>query len=123
LLSFSGLLNNTNRSIPGYSSSTSGSAVVVTRTAGVIMAQNRRLTDLKNIGKKIAGRLNEVGIFSENELRLAGAVAAHRMIKKKYPEETLPVCYYLYSFEGALTDRHWNEIGEERKQELKAQSG
>jgi DNA transformation protein and related proteins len=87
------------------------------------MAQNRRLTDLKNIGKKIAGRLNEVGIFSENELRLAGAVAAHRMIKKKYPEETLPVCYYLYSFEGALTDRHWDEIGEERKQELKAQSG
>ena len=87
------------------------------------MAQNRKLTDLKNIGKKIAGRLNEVGIFSENELRFAGAVAAHRMIKKKYPEDTLPFCYYLYSFEWALTDRHWDEIGEERKQELKAQSG
>ena len=87
------------------------------------MAQNRRLTALKNIGKKIAGRLNEVGIFSENELRLAGAVAAQHMIRKKYPEETLPVCYYLYSFEGALTDRHWNVIGDERKQELKAQSG
>jgi DNA transformation protein len=74
---------------------------------------------LKNIGKKNAGRLNEGGIFSENELRLAGAVAAHRMIKKRYPDETLPVCYYLYSFEGALADRHWNEIDEERKQELK----
>jgi DNA transformation protein len=109
--------------MPGCCSSTSDLAGGVTPTAGVIMAQNRKLTDLKNIGKKIAGRLNEVGIFSENELRLAGAVAAHRMIKKKYPEETLPVCYYLYSFEGALTGRHWDEIGEERKQELKAQSG
>ena len=87
------------------------------------MAQNRRLTDLKNIGKKIAGRLNEVGIFSEDEMRLVGAVEAHRMIKEKYPNETLPVCYYLYSFDGALTDKHWDEIGEKRKQQLKAKIG
>ncbi|WP_198930574.1 TfoX/Sxy family DNA transformation protein [Rhodoferax antarcticus] len=26
-----------------------------------------------------------------------------------------------YSFEGALTDKHWNELGEKRKQQLKAQ--
>ena len=85
------------------------------------MTHNRRLTDLKNIGKKIAGRLNEVGICSEDELRLAGAVGAHRMIKEKYREETLPVCYYLYAFEGALNDKHWDEIGENRKQELKSE--
>ena len=85
------------------------------------MTQNRRLTDLKNIGKKIAGRLNEVGIFSEDELRLVGAAGAHRMIKEKYPDETLPVCYYLYSFEGALNDKHWDEIGEKRKLHLKSQ--
>ena len=87
------------------------------------MTQNRRLTDLKNIGKKIAGRLNEVGIFSEDELRLVGAAGAHRMIKEKYPDETFPVCYYLYSFEGALNDKHWDEIGEKRKQHLKSLSG
>lgn len=89
----------------------------------MIMTDNRKLTDLKNIGKKIAGRLNEVGIFSEDELRLAGAAEAHRMIKERHPNETLPVCYYLYSFEGALTDTHWNDIGEKRKQQLKAQIG
>lgn len=85
------------------------------------MKQNRALTDLKNIGKKLAARLNEVGIFSEDELRVAGPVKAHQMIKLRYPDEILPVCYYLYSFEGALCDRHWDDIDETRKQELKAQ--
>ena len=80
---------------------------------------NRTLTELKNIGTKIAGRLNEAGIFSEEELRFYGAANAHKMIKKNHPKETLPVCYYLYAFEGALCNRHWNDIGEQRKQELK----
>jgi len=87
------------------------------------MSRNRDLTDLKNIGKKIASRLNEIGVFSEDELRHVGSVGAHQIIKEKYPEETLPVCYYLYSFEGALIDKHWNEIGEEKKKQLKSQIG
>jgi DNA transformation protein len=86
----------------------------------MVINQNRKLTELKNIGKKIAGRLNEVGIFSEDELHVIGAVEAHRMIKNKYPNETIPVCYYLYSFEGALCDKHWNDIGEDKKCELKS---
>ncbi|MCU7924713.1 MAG: TfoX/Sxy family protein [Candidatus Thiodiazotropha sp. (ex Dulcina madagascariensis)] len=81
--------------------------------------QNRKLIELKNIGKKIVGRLNEVGIFSEEELRRVGAAEAHRMIRDKCPDETLPVCYYLYSFEGALCNKHWNDISQERKLELK----
>ena len=89
----------------------------------MIMSQNEDLTNLKNIGKKIAVRLNGVGIFSKDDLKLIGAVGAHRLIKQKQPNETLPVCYYLYSFEGALTDKHWNEIGEQRKWQLKEQIG
>ncbi|MBY0474703.1 MAG: TfoX/Sxy family protein [Nitrosomonas sp.] len=45
------------------------------------------------------------------------------MIKERYPNEILLVCYYLYSFEGTLTDEHWDEIGEYRKHQLKAQIG
>lgn len=75
------------------------------------------------MARKIARRLNEVGIFSEDDSRRVGAIDAHRMIKKKYPDETLPVCCYLYSFEGALNYKHWDEIGEQRKQQLKAQIG
>lgn len=87
------------------------------------MSRNRELTDLKNIGSKIATRLNEVDIFSEAELRSVGAIEAHRRIKEVYPAETLPLCYYLYSFEGALTDKHWNDIGEKKKAQLKASIG
>jgi TfoX C-terminal domain len=87
------------------------------------MKRNRPLTDLKNIGKKIAGRLNEIGVFSEDELRHIGPVEAHRKIKEKYPDEVLPVCYYLYSFEGALTNKHWNQIGEKSKEHLRSQIG
>ena len=85
------------------------------------MSQNKSLTDLKNIGKKIARRLNEAGIFSKDDVRRVGAPGAYRLIKEKYPDETLPVCYYLYSFEGALNNKHWDDIGEQRKQQLKAQ--
>ena len=83
------------------------------------MKRNRELTDLVNIGAKIASRLKSVGIHNEADLRSAGPVEAHRMISHAFPEETLPVCYYLYSFEGALRDLHWDEIGAEKKKQLK----
>jgi len=83
------------------------------------MKQNRKLVELQNIGKKIAARLNEAGIFSEDELRVIGSVEAHKMTKEKYPDEVLSVCYYLFSFEGALEGKHWNEIGKSRKKELR----
>ncbi|MCV6606129.1 MAG: TfoX/Sxy family protein [Porticoccaceae bacterium] len=82
--------------------------------------QDRSLVELTNIGSTLAARLNEVGIFSERELRFYGAVNAHRLIAQKHPSMSLPVCYYLYSFEGALLDKHWNDIGEGRKRELRS---
>ena len=81
--------------------------------------QKRKVIELRNIGKKIAGRLNEAGIFTEDELRAVGAVEAHNRIRGNHPDETLPVCYYLHSFEGALLDVHWDRIGERKKQALK----
>ncbi|MBL1275144.1 MAG: TfoX/Sxy family protein [Ectothiorhodospiraceae bacterium] len=87
------------------------------------MVTNRKLTDLKNIGTKIAGHLKKAGIFSEEELRFHGPVEAHKMIKNMHPKMCLPVCYYLYSFEGALNDKHWNEIGDEQKLKLKKAIG
>jgi len=83
------------------------------------MTRNRSLVELKNIGRKIASRLNEAGIYSEENLRSVGPAEAHKMIRENHPDETLPLCYYLYSFEGALCDQHWDAIGEERKRELK----
>jgi predicted flap endonuclease-1-like 5' DNA nuclease len=46
------------------------------------MSRAKCLTDLQNIGKKLASRLNEVGIHSEDDLHQVGAAGAHRLIKK-----------------------------------------
>jgi len=83
------------------------------------MPKYRTLTYLKNIGDKLSSRLNEVGIYSEDELREIGAVNAHEMIQNRYPEEKLPICYYLYSFDGAISNIHWNDIDSRRKKALK----
>ncbi|HID80769.1 MAG TPA: competence protein TfoX [Chromatiales bacterium] len=80
---------------------------------------DRELIKLKNIGLKIASRLNEIGVYSRTDLEQIGAAEAHKQIKRNYPDETLAVCYYLYSFEGAVTDTHWNDIPEKRKQALR----
>ena len=71
-------------------------------------------------------RLHEVGISSEDDSRRFKAsqcLGAHGMIKKKHPNETLPVRYCLYLFEGALSDKQWSEISEQIEQQLSAQVG
>ena len=79
----------------------------------------RKVSELKNIGTLIAKRLNEIGVDTEDDLRRMGAVEAHRRIKNNYPDKTLSVCYYLYSFEAALRDIHWDDLSNKEKEELK----
>ncbi|MGQ0827353.1 MAG: TfoX/Sxy family protein [Bacteroidota bacterium] len=76
------------------------------------------LSKLKNIGGTIEKRLNEIGIYTEGDLLKTGAVNAYKKIKENYPNKTIPVCYYLYSLEGALLNLHWDDIPEKRKKEL-----
>ena len=76
------------------------------------------LRDLKNLGNTIINNLNKIGITSVKELSEVGAVGVYKEITSRYPEKTWPVCYYLYSIEGALTNKHWDDIGERKKQQL-----
>lgn len=73
---------------------------------------------VKNIGPAIAERLNEIGVYNVADLQQMGASKAYLKIKKNYPDKTIPVCYYLYSFEGALLNLHWDDIPAKRKKEL-----
>lgn len=82
----------------------------------------RKLSQLQNIGKTIEKRLNQIGIFDEKDLRKTGAVTAYKKIKAKNPRVTIPVCYYLYSLEGALTDRHWDDLSETEKKMLRTKA-
>ncbi len=79
------------------------------------------IEQLKNIGPTIARRLREIGIRTNKDLKSVGAVSAYRRICAKHPRQTIPVCYYLYSLEGALLNRHWDRIGTAVKDRLVSQ--
>lgn len=76
---------------------------------------------LRNIGPTIARRLKEIGIRTANDLRSVGAVAAYQRICVSQPGKTIPVCYYLYSLEGALRGQHWDDLESKIKQHLLSQ--
>jgi len=78
---------------------------------------NRELLALKNIGPTIARRLNGIGVSSEEDLRRMGPAEAYRRMQAR-EKSRLPVCYYLYSLEGALRNRQWDELPEEIKSKL-----
>jgi DNA transformation protein len=84
--------------------------------------ENKNIQSLKNIGATIAQRLNEIGIYSEADLAAIGAIEAFQKIKANYPQQTIPVCYYLYSLQGALLDLHWNDLPAEVKTALITQA-
>ncbi|AWZ00592.1 MAG: TfoX/Sxy family protein [Rhodobiaceae bacterium] len=81
----------------------------------------RPVGQLKNIGPTVARRLMEIGVITRQDLEAVGPAAAYRHISANHPGKHLPVCYYLYSLEGALRDQHWNEIPEEVKRTLQEQ--
>ncbi len=64
----------------------------------------------KNIGITIAKKLNEIGVFTLADLAEMTPKIAYQKICDKYPEKTIPKCYYLYSLQGALLDLDWREL-------------
>lgn len=81
------------------------------------------LKGAKNIGSTIEKRLNEIGIFTLADLAEVTPVRAYQKICEHFPNQTIPVCYNLYSLQGALMDVHWNELPEDLKKELLQQVG
>ncbi len=67
------------------------------------------LAALRNVGPTIERRLNAIGIHSREDLHRIGPAQAYLKMQAK-ASSVLPVCYYLYSLEGALTDRHWDDV-------------
>ncbi len=72
----------------------------------------------KNIGKTIAQKLNEIGVFTLADLAEMTPKVAYKKICDNYPNKTIPKCYYLYSLQGALLDVDWRKLPDEIKKEL-----
>jgi DNA transformation protein and related proteins len=81
------------------------------------------LSGARNIGATIRKRLNEIGVFTLADLAQMTPVKAYRNICQRHPDKTFPVCYYLYSLQGALLDLHWNDLPVKLKAELRKQIG
>jgi DNA transformation protein len=81
------------------------------------------LNGAKNIGSTIIKRLNEIGVYSLSDLAELSPVKAYKKICEQNPNKTFPVCYYLYSLQGALLDVHWDDLPKELKKDLLKQVG
>jgi DNA transformation protein and related proteins len=84
---------------------------------------SNKLKGAKNIGATIEKRLNEIGVFSLADLAQMTPVNAYKNICKQHPGRAFPVCYYLYSLQGALLDLHWDDLPTKLKAELRKQVG
>jgi DNA transformation protein len=85
------------------------------------MHSSNNLKAAKNIGATIEKHLNEIGVFTLADLAHMTPVKAYQSIRRKNPGKTFPVCYYLYSLQGALLDLHWDDLPTELKADLRKQ--
>ncbi len=77
----------------------------------------RSLTDLPNIGRTLASKLNLIGIKNEQELKQLGSENA---IIRILTLENSGVCInMIYALEGAIQGIRWHGLEKVRKQELK----
>ena len=81
------------------------------------------LSELQNIGKTVTSRLHQIGITNDIELRKLGAAKAYKWLSNQYLGKHLPVCYYLYSLEGAIQGKHWDTFSEKEKTKLRLEAG
>jgi TfoX-like protein len=70
---------------------------------------------MRNIGPKSAAWLRQVGLRTLDDLAAIGTVEAFMRVKRAGFKPGLNL---LYAIEGALLDCHWQEIPDERRQEL-----
>lgn len=76
--------------------------------------QNELLA-LKNLGKTSIHWLHTIGINNVEELKAKGAAHAYTEIKSRGIRVSKVL---LYALHGAMTDKHWNDLDDETKQQL-----
>jgi DNA transformation protein len=85
----------------------------------------RNTSDLEgrpNLGSTIRARLRDAGIRSFADLRSLGAARAYKRLCARAGRR-LPVCYYLYSLEGALRGIPWSALSPDEKARLQDEAG
>jgi DNA transformation protein len=83
------------------------------------MRLSNHLKGARNIGVTIEKHLNKIGVFSLADLAKMTPVKAYLSICEQNPHKRFPVCYYLYSLQGALLDLHWDNLPAKIKASLR----
>lgn len=74
------------------------------------------LSKLKGLGPKSEKSLNEIGIFTKNDLVKLGAIKT--FIRLKNECSTRPSLNFLYALVGAIEDKHWADIAKSERTRL-----
>jgi DNA transformation protein len=77
----------------------------------------------RNLGRTIRERLAGVGIVTVADIARVGPGSIYRLLSAREPDRRLPVCYYLYSLQGAIDGRDWRTLSDEEKSALRRSAG
>ena len=75
-----------------------------------------KVSQLKGLGPKTEKYLNNIGIYTRDDLAVVGAVPAY--LKLIESGQTIPHLSFLYALVGALEDRSWLDIANTEKERL-----
>lgn len=75
---------------------------------------------MKNIGPKTTRWLNEIGVYTLEDLEALGVVEVYKRLKQARPREVS--LNALYGLQAALLNIHWNDLPPDMKADLKAQA-
>ncbi len=74
------------------------------------------ISELKNLGKACETWLNDVGVFTQQQLRELGPVQAWVLVRASGRPATMN---FVYAVQAALMDIHWTNLPQDIKDELK----
>lgn len=77
--------------------------------------RDSELLTLKNLGIATVNILNAIGVHSREELQSMGPVQAYVRIQQRGIHVSKVM---LYALQGALDNKHWNELSQETKEQL-----
>ena len=86
---------------------------------GIILEKRYKMKELQklpNIGKEIERQLNEIGVYTYDDLVSIGSFDAWLKIKEKDPSACIN---RLMALEGAIKNVRWHDLSEKDKQRLK----
>jgi hypothetical protein len=81
-------------------------------------ARHEPIENLPNVGPTTAGWLRDAGISTISDLEQSGPILAYRLIRQRQPRAAL---YLLWALAAGLENRHWQDLSEQEKDQLRAE--